>query len=104
MPVTIPLNTSNKPLEPLSATLKSRSKSTVDEYIRSVCPNQFQVCKEVLQSSFDPRVGGGSSLEGMMKVRGGSLVDVSVESYNQHHHLVLRPDDIWIAILSQLSF
>jgi len=25
-------------------------------------------------------------------------------AYNQHHHLRLRPDDIWFAILSQLGF
>ncbi|KAK4459653.1 hypothetical protein QBC42DRAFT_274002 [Cladorrhinum samala] len=27
-----------------------------------------------------------------------------LEAYNNHHNLVLRPDDIWLAILTQLSF
>jgi len=39
-----------------------------------------------------------------MKIGGGGLVDVAVEAYSRHHHLVLRPDDVWIAILSQFSF
>ncbi|KAF1943610.1 hypothetical protein EJ02DRAFT_432988 [Clathrospora elynae] len=25
-------------------------------------------------------------------------------AYNQHHHLTIRPDDVWLAILSQLNF
>nr|GAT55848.1 predicted protein [Mycena chlorophos] len=26
------------------------------------------------------------------------------EAYNQHHHLILRPDDVWLAILVQFNF
>ncbi|KAM9993929.1 hypothetical protein ACTFIZ_011895 [Dictyostelium cf. discoideum] len=33
-----------------------------------------------------------------------SFVYSAWESYNNHHHLVLRPDNIWMAILTQLSF
>ena len=32
------------------------------------------------------------------------LVDVVLAAHNQHHALVLRPDDIWLAIMSQFSF
>eukprot|EP00438_Fugacium_kawagutii_P035463 Skav216644 [mRNA] locus=scaffold1255:226827:227936:+ [translate_table: standard] len=32
------------------------------------------------------------------------LVSTVVLAYNTHHHLVLRPDDFWQAILTQLSF
>ncbi|KAK0104379.1 hypothetical protein ONS95_004673 [Cadophora gregata] len=31
------------------------------------------------------------------------FVDGAVAAYNQHYHLTLRPDDIWIAILAQLN-
>ncbi|KAG4433843.1 hypothetical protein IFR05_010661 [Cadophora sp. M221] len=31
------------------------------------------------------------------------FVDSAVTAYNQHHHLTLRPDDIWLAILAQLN-
>jgi hypothetical protein len=32
------------------------------------------------------------------------LVDAAIEAWNTHHHLVLRPDDFWLAIISQLGF
>lgn len=31
------------------------------------------------------------------------LVHACLEAYNEHHNLVLRPDDVWLAILTQLS-
>ncbi|KYQ91415.1 hypothetical protein DLAC_08379 [Tieghemostelium lacteum] len=32
-----------------------------------------------------------------------SLIHAITRAYNQHHHLIIRPDDIWIAIVSQFS-
>ncbi|KAK3986031.1 hypothetical protein QBC44DRAFT_273715 [Cladorrhinum sp. PSN332] len=32
------------------------------------------------------------------------LVDTAIEAWNNHHHLVLRPDDFWLSILCQLGF
>jgi len=32
------------------------------------------------------------------------LVDAVLTAWNNHHHLVLRPDDVWLAITSQLGF
>lgn len=32
------------------------------------------------------------------------LVGACTMAYNTHQHLILRPDDVWIAILTQLSF
>ncbi|KIM38730.1 hypothetical protein M413DRAFT_241140 [Hebeloma cylindrosporum] len=31
------------------------------------------------------------------------FVHTALRAYNYHHHLILRPDDIWIAILGQLN-
>ncbi|KAF4618565.1 hypothetical protein D9613_009794 [Agrocybe pediades] len=31
------------------------------------------------------------------------FVNTVVDAYNEHHHLVLRPDDVWIAILGQFN-
>lgn len=31
------------------------------------------------------------------------FVDGAVKAYNEHYHLELRPDDIWVSILAQLS-
>eukprot|EP01132_Coremiostelium_polycephalum_P002230 gene2230-2749_t len=32
-----------------------------------------------------------------------SLVYSALRAYNSHHHLVLRPDDVWLAIVTQFS-
>jgi len=32
------------------------------------------------------------------------LITAAVEAYNAHHELVLRPDDVWQAIVTQFSF
>ncbi|KAJ7664873.1 hypothetical protein B0H17DRAFT_1171476 [Mycena rosella] len=32
------------------------------------------------------------------------FVDTIISAYNQHHALVLRPDDVWLAILTQFNF
>ncbi|KYQ91416.1 hypothetical protein DLAC_08380 [Tieghemostelium lacteum] len=32
-----------------------------------------------------------------------SFVNSVTKSYNEHHHLIIRPDDIWIAIICQFS-
>lgn len=34
---------------------------------------------------------------------GHCFVDTAIMAYNNHHHLVIRPDDIWMSILSQFS-
>lgn len=31
------------------------------------------------------------------------FIDGALRAYNNHHHLVLSPDDIWISILTQFS-
>lgn len=36
--------------------------------------------------------------------RNNGFVRTVIECYNRHHNLVLRPDDIWTAILTQFSF
>jgi hypothetical protein len=36
--------------------------------------------------------------------RKNGFVDTVVEAYNKHHALVVRPDDVWLAILTQFNF
>ena len=43
------------------------------------------------------------SLEQINPSKNG-FVDACITAYNQHHHLVIRPDDVWAAIISQFSF
>jgi hypothetical protein len=32
------------------------------------------------------------------------FVEACITAYNQHHHLIIRPDDVWLAIITQFSF
>lgn len=50
----------------------------------------MQSSVEARKSAFTPSTNG--------------LVDAAMEAWNGHHHLVLRPDDVWLAIISQLGF
>jgi len=40
----------------------------------------------------------------LIRPAGQGMVSAVVDAYNQHHNLVLRPDDVWQAILTQFSF
>jgi hypothetical protein len=40
----------------------------------------------------------------LIRAMNNGFVDTVQSAYNQHHHLVLRPDDVWIAILGQFNF
>ncbi|KAH6915752.1 hypothetical protein BKA70DRAFT_1178945 [Coprinopsis sp. MPI-PUGE-AT-0042] len=57
-------------------------------------------CKELLQSTFS---GAEIDFSQVVPLNNG-LVDTVVRAYNEHHHLVLRPDDVWTAILGQFNF
>ncbi|KAH9481301.1 hypothetical protein JR316_0005823 [Psilocybe cubensis] len=56
--------------------------------------NRFE---ELLQSSFPSDCHD-------LGPQSNGFVDTVIHAYNQHHHLVLRPDDVWIAILGQFNF
>jgi hypothetical protein len=34
---------------------------------------------------------------------GNGFVNTAVLAYNHHHHLVLRPEDVWFSVLVQLN-
>ncbi|SPJ78284.1 uncharacterized protein FTOL_06673 [Fusarium torulosum] len=58
-------------------------------------------CKRIIQSSF--------SIEGKLEdyhvsAERHGLVWAAYHAYSTHHHLIIRPEDIWFAIISQISF
>ncbi|CAM6084378.1 unnamed protein product [Calypogeia fissa] len=68
-------------------------------------------CGEIFQSSFASGTFSPSAerfaftdlSKSKVCFKRNGLVDTAVLAYNNHHHLVLRPDDVWIAILSQFN-
>ncbi|EJF55565.1 hypothetical protein DICSQDRAFT_164213 [Dichomitus squalens LYAD-421 SS1] len=60
---------------------------------------QWRQCQELLQTSIAPE-----DLPELEPARGNGFVEVVLTAYKRHHHLVIRPDDVWISFLSQLNF
>ncbi|RHY00746.1 hypothetical protein DYB36_013022 [Aphanomyces astaci] len=60
-----------------------------------------QRCSEVIQSSSSSTVDGDHDDTIIASANG--FVLGAVRAYNQHHHLILRPDDVWLAITTQFG-
>lgn len=56
---------------------------------------------EILQSSFSTNDQGSYDLTLVAERKG--LVNSIITAYNEHYALTLRPDDVWLAILTQFS-
>jgi len=67
----------------------------VDELCKWSKPYRKNYCTEVLQYS---------DFNSMMKLADNGFVDTVFSCYNSHHNLILRPDDVWTAIMVQFSF
>ena len=63
------------------------------------CRKEYDRCKQVIQSSFN----NFPEDEGIYPSSNG-FVRSTIAAYSYHHHLSIRPEDIWFSILCQLSF
>ncbi|KAM5533647.1 hypothetical protein V8D89_012695 [Ganoderma adspersum] len=72
--------------------------STTDTVFEYGCEAQAQRCKEMLQSSVQ-----NNDLATIVPTNNG-FVHTVLEAHGSHHHLRIRPDDVWLAILVQLNF
>ncbi|KAF9314568.1 hypothetical protein BG003_004050 [Podila horticola] len=104
MPITI--YPCEKPLEAIDT--RYSAPKPADHYIKNpsdIFQARHEKQGEVFQCSF-PMPSKESSEEGLiMPARHiNGLVDSALKAYNEHHHLIIRPDDVWIAILSQFNF
>ena len=70
-------------------------KLTSLEFLKSACPDAHGYTKDIIHSSM-------TTLEDVTPQRNG-FVHTVLECYNQHHALTIRPDDVWLAILTQFS-
>lgn len=71
--------------------------STVDQFFQHH-PSYHRSIERILGSSYEP------DNNGTIMFMNNGFVNTVVESYSRHINLVVRPDDVWIAILTQLSF
>ena len=73
--------------------------SSFNDLSRCASEKDCKVDKDVIQTSFSDDIFVDRSIVG--KEHG--FISTAVDAYNQHHHLIIRPDDIWISILVQFS-
>ncbi len=59
-------------------------------------------CKELLQTSFHSHLNNQSAHAALYASTNG-FVQGAIKAYNQHHHFIIRPEDVWFAILTQFS-
>ncbi|KAH7097329.1 hypothetical protein BKA62DRAFT_716714 [Auriculariales sp. MPI-PUGE-AT-0066] len=69
---------------------------TPEELLKHSAPKQYANAKEFLQGAFI------DTENGVVPCSNG-LVYTVLQAWTQHHVLVLRPDDIWLAILAQFN-
>ena len=62
------------------------------------CSKDTDGALQIIRSSFpsDPASGG-------IRASSNGFVWACIQAYNGHHKLVIRPDDVWLAILTQFS-
>ena len=65
------------------------------QFLKSACPDAHGYTEDIIHSSM------GSTLD--VKPQRNGFVHTVLECYNQHRALTIRPDDVWIAILTQFS-
>lgn len=68
--------------------------------LRTIAWDQAQICAELLHSSLPP---SSDAMQDILPQPNG-FVHTVIEAYNRHRALIVRPDDVWLAILTQFSF
>ena len=93
MPVTI------KPaVHPARKWTSTNAVYSAESFLKGSSPNEYQKCKTIFQTSF-----GKFSSEAPLHPSDNGFVRAAIAAYCAHHHLTLRPEDIWFTILTQLS-
>lgn len=73
--------------------------TTSQELFQNSCRDDSNKSKQIIQSSFSH-----SPNEGHVTSNKNGFVNALYSAYSRHHHLTIRPEDVWFSILNQLSF
>ncbi|KAK7058121.1 hypothetical protein R3P38DRAFT_3385198 [Favolaschia claudopus] len=65
---------------------------TSDKIFAGAAPEQYETAYKVLQFGLV-----------FLEIK-NSFVHTVIDAYNKHHALIIRPDDVWLAILTQFNF
>ncbi len=79
---------------------KSDSITSAEDLFAGASSKEYNRSKAIFQSSFSKDFLTSNNISSS----NNGLVYTIFHAWSGHHHLTLRPEDIWFAILSQLSF
>lgn len=79
---------------------KTPKTTTCDELLRHSSSEDYLQSKRIIQTSFDQETLEDDHVSPSQN----GFVRAVYNAYSYHHHLTLRPEDIWFSILSQLGF
>ncbi|KAH7389357.1 hypothetical protein DE146DRAFT_680235 [Phaeosphaeria sp. MPI-PUGE-AT-0046c] len=71
-----------------------------EELFSRTCRDESRESSRIIQSSISPTTFSTTQVASS----DNGFVKAVWNAYSYHHHLTIRPDDIWFAILSQLNF
>ncbi|KAL5610982.1 hypothetical protein FOBRF1_007099 [Fusarium oxysporum] len=74
--------------------------ASAEDLLKGASPRNFRRCERIIQSSFSR----GALREHHTSASENGFVWSAYHAYSNHHHLTIRPEDVWFAILTQLSF
>ncbi|KAI1129516.1 hypothetical protein F5Y10DRAFT_264056 [Nemania abortiva] len=75
----------------------SNFATSSESLLQGSCSREWARSKKVIQSSF------GQISDSKIQPSSNGFVRAALLAYNQHHHLTIRPEDVWFTILSQMS-
>ncbi|SPJ84243.1 uncharacterized protein FTOL_10760 [Fusarium torulosum] len=94
MPVTIKINTLQ------AGQWKTASVKSPEDLLEQTSPRDFKCSQKIINSS----PSGGTLREQNISASTNGFVKSAIQAYSNHYHLIIRPEDIWFAIILQLSF
>ncbi|KAJ7161880.1 hypothetical protein C8R43DRAFT_1063146 [Mycena crocata] len=88
---------------PSKLTVKSTTTITPvtsAELFQQTCPNQQEQVAKIWQSCIGGK-NGPDATQFKIAPNENGFVNTLMTAYSQHHALIIRPDDVWLAIVSQ---
>ncbi len=77
-----------------------RPIASKEQLLEHSCPNQHRESKWIIQSSVSQKLFDETHIAASKN----GFVWATIDAYSSHHHLTIRPEEVWFSILSQISF
>ncbi|PKY06059.1 hypothetical protein P168DRAFT_310165 [Aspergillus campestris IBT 28561] len=79
---------------------KAPKVSSAEELLKGASPKNHRRSRKLIQNSFSQNLLSTSHVSASSH----GFVWAVFHAYSDHHHLTLRPEDVWFSILTQLGF